>query len=523
MCRSYHHADKPCPPVGLEEGAEVVPEIILGPPGTGKTTTLLAMVQEEIAKGTQPERIAYVSFTRKAAAEATTRACEKFDLPRTRFSWFRTLHSLTFKVLGLSSGEVFEGEHVKQFGQWIGIKMTGFMRTDEGTTSGQEKGDRILFMENLARIRGVTLRQQYDSESDDLDWREVEHVAAGLAKYKRANNLVDYTDMLVQFCSQDWSPQLDVVVVDEAQDLSPLQWDVVWKLASTARRVIIAGDDDQAIYKWAGAAVDYFIALEGDSRVLGQSYRVPRAVQRVADRQIKRVSSRREKEWAPRAVEGRVQELPLDAVDWKGKEILVLGRNIMYLKNIERTLRSAGMMYEFKNRPSIPDALREAIVTWDRLTRGNRPQKVRDVVKAYEFLASKTGVAHGFKQLPAWGRDDEVTVEMLKEKGGLLTTAVWHEAFERVPLVEREYIRACLRHGEKVSEKARIKLSTIHGAKGGEAEHVVLLTDMAPRTYAEALRHREDEARVWYVAVTRAKERLTVVLPQTPRFWRVYA
>lgn len=521
-CGHYHTDEKPCHPPGRAPGQVVVPEIILGPPGTGKTTTLLGIVEAELESGVDPERIAYVSFTRKAAHEAAERAQKKFKMAETRFRWFRTLHSLSFRVLGISSGEVFEGAHVREFGNWIGIKMTGLFRTDEGTMAGQEKGDRILFMENLSRIRGVSLREQFNYEDDNLNWHEVDHVARGLAEYKRANNLVDYTDMLYNFCAQDFSPDVDVVIVDEAQDLSPLQWKVVWKLADKARRVVIAGDDDQAIYKWAGAAVEYFIALKGDSRVLGQSYRVPRMVQRVADRQISRVHERREKEWEPRAEEGVVQQLKLKDVDWDGPDILVLARNVVYLKDVEKRLRNAGMMYDYKGAASIPDKLRTAIFTWDRLTRKGEPQRVQDVVTAYEFMEAGKGVARGHKLLPAWSRDHMVDVAMLKENGGLLTTDIWHEAFTRVPKVEIEYIRACLRRGEKISKRARIRLSTIHGAKGGEADHVVLLTDMAPRTWEEAQIRPDDEARVWYVAVTRARKQLTVVDPSSPRHWRVY-
>ena len=63
-------------------------------------------------------------------------------------------------------------------------------------------------------------------------------------------------------------------MVDEAQDLTPLQWDLVVKLSKAVDRVYIAGDDDQAIYEWNGADVTLFQTFPGKSLVLKKSVRL---------------------------------------------------------------------------------------------------------------------------------------------------------------------------------------------------------------------------------------------------------
>jgi DNA helicase-2/ATP-dependent DNA helicase PcrA len=71
-----------------------------------------------------------------------------------------------------------------------------------------------------------------------------------------------------------------------------------------------------------------------------------------------------------------------------------------------------------------------------------------------------------------------------------------------------------LRRGEKITKEPRIRLSTIHAAKGGEATNVVLLTDITTRVYKTYQQNPDDENRVFYVGLTRAKENLYLIEPQ---------
>ena len=74
--------------------------------------------------------------------------------------------------------------------------------------------------------------------------------------------------MIEKFLEQGTPPKLRVMFVDEAQDLSLIQWRLVNKIEEASTDSFIAGDDDQGIYKWNGAHVDTFINLEGTRRIL---------------------------------------------------------------------------------------------------------------------------------------------------------------------------------------------------------------------------------------------------------------
>ena len=121
---------------------------------------------------------------------------------------------------------------------------------------------------------------------------KLQQIAKGLEKYKKSRALFDFTDMIIEFNNQKNCPSFDVVIVDEAQDLSFVQWQMVEILVRNSKRAFIAGDDDQAIFDWAGADTKRLGLIGGEREVLTQSYRVPRAVHHVAGDLINKINDR---------------------------------------------------------------------------------------------------------------------------------------------------------------------------------------------------------------------------------------
>jgi DNA helicase-2/ATP-dependent DNA helicase PcrA len=505
-----------------------VTEIVLGPPGTGKTTTLLNLVDDEMGKGADPSRIGYITFTKKGANEAADRARKKFGFDGEQLTYFRTIHSLCYRRLGLRNSDVLTGKAFFEFSDYAGVRVTGRSWSDDGMLTGFLEGDRILFMENLSRIRQISLRQQYDEDNDGLDWNEVRRVATALDVFKKRRGLLDYTDMLLEFVANGQDAGLERLFVDESQDLSALQWEVVRLLARSCKRVVVAGDDDQAIFEWAGADVTQFVDMQGEASTLGQSWRVPSAVQKVADGVIKGVRHRRTKKWAAKqGAKGTVERAPdFDGIELDASgSVLILARNTYILRDqVEAQLRARGVVYEFGGKPSIDPGMVQAAATWVDLQK-DAPIELGDARNMYKYIAANTGIKRGHKKLEKFGDEDAVPVTLreLRAEGGLLVdpTLAWHDALDRIPPGDMAYMRAARRHGERLrGGKPRVRLSTIHSAKGGEADHVVLMKEIAARTFGEMTKTQkkeDEERRVWYVGVTRAKQRLSLVDAKTVR------
>ena len=98
---------------------------VFGPPGSGKTTYLLSIVETELDSGVHPMEIGYFAFTKKAATEARDRAIQKFPAlrPDSDFPYFRTLHSLAYRCLAISQKDMMSPEHYREFAQEAGIEL----------------------------------------------------------------------------------------------------------------------------------------------------------------------------------------------------------------------------------------------------------------------------------------------------------------------------------------------------------------------------------------------------------------
>ena len=463
---------------------------VVGPPGTGKTRRLLNEVQKYVNKGVPLNRIGYFAFTRKAAGEARDRYLDKNkDLTKKDIQYFQTLHSLAFNQLGLKEENVMQDENYKLIGETCGIQIK-YASYETNNWNGIFSSDsEYLSLINLARVKQISVMDQLDLNEhlSKIERDKLDAIDREITSYKDIYGLIDFNDMIQKFLDKGKTPEFDVIFVDEAQDLSLIQWSMIKKIEEDTKcDVWIAGDDDQAIFGWAGADVDSFINWEAEEIPLKYSKRVPSSIQKIALDVINRVQDNRlDKEYFPKDEPGDIFQIyKLSDIDMSTGDWLILTRTKSLLKPIPTYLKKKGLFFESAQGNSIGKSLYEDIEYWSQLQK-----KIT---------------------LP------DIQLQRIKEriKGPMNLSLKWYDAFDNVSQSQITYMKLLLLNNEDPTKDARIKVSTIHGAKGGEATNVVLLLNETANTIKGAkksIQKRDEEYRVWYVGITRTMKNLYLI------------
>ena len=768
--------------------------IILGPPGTGKTTRLTTMVRRAVEMGSPYSKIAFLAFNKHSALEGKRRVAQDLSVNEEDLTGFRTIHSTCLRLSRIGARQVLRRAHKLELGKRLGLTFSNRVPEDAEYTE-MAIGDKIERLEELARNRREPLETVWKELSEDLDWWELERWQRAFNQFKTTRGLYDFTDFLTSFISDGFVPELDWLFIDEAQDLTRLQWEAVNKLATRARKVVAAGDDDQCsvegtlvetntgpvpvekldpdvhrivcydqnsseirgrkdgygfeiesrdhdgsvvevssetkqttttldhiwmvrwtkeakewnptvvymmqrgdwfrigwcalfnvdgifhlgirsnkekadhtwilrvcedrteasvwesilaatygistatfepcsgaahytrepltqifnsipdqreravccleenglhidyplrtsdkvnrfgssifkargynllsgmmevpvdvgtrrpvwetittrvyetstkvyalnvdkyhnyiadgiithncINKWAGADVATFIGLKGQVIELNQSYRVPMAVWKAANKVVSRIKNRRPKLYSPRDAEGGYSQCAeVDEVDLSKGTWLLLARHGYQLEQYRDHCLQNGWSWDeraaAKKSPKEWDSL-NAIQTWMRLQRGQKVNKAEAQMLA-KFTA--TGVTPKLRKL-----DDayQLTLDDLNflYDYSLDRKKEWYEVLGKIKEREKDFFIRARKNGESLLKKTRILISTIHSAKGLEADHVLLMTDVTRKVVEGFDSDPDDEHRVFYVALTRSRQSLHVVQPQTVNHYEI--
>ncbi len=475
------------------EGKDV--RVILANAGTGKTRRLIEEVSKEL-ETRRPEELAFVTFTRKGAEEGLHRVCSKLILTPDDLPYFRTLHSLTFHALGLKATQMFGRLDQRKFNKEYGYEVNR-CEVDTGKVSPTRDSEYLNFYD-LERSGALTSKQLAEANIELGYYRQL---VRKYEEYKASEHLVDFFDCLIKYVQEGDSLPCKVVFIDEAQDISALQWKVIEKAFIKAEKIVICGDDKQSIYTYSGARPDFLIDLSKQYPVehLSVSYRIPYSVYKLSVAITNFIGDKTEQKAEPRMENGEGSITQLSDLE-RLKHFI---REEDYAEN-----KSETTWYILSRNNCFLDApkriLEENLIPYWTAEGFFMGGQIMKRLKDYE----------GYK-LEGYGNPKKK--EDFQRKFGI-------EDF-RVPFTDtclftegRKWVYASYieKYGLKKLEEMckwnpQILVSTIHHVKGGEARNVAVMLDTTRRTVGNIFNDIDEELRILYVGVTRTKQNLFLI------------
>jgi len=280
------------------------PMLILAGAGTGKTNTLAHRAAHLVLSGIDPARILMLTFTRRAAQEMIRRAQNIVAQTMTergklgdrsvvsRLVWSGTFHSVGNRILRLYAKYLGLNPNFTVLDRGDAADLMDVIRHDLGMSSKEKRFPRkdaclaiYSYRVNTRLSLRQTLAEQYPwcaEWEQDLTRLYREYVGR-----KQKHNVLDFDDLLLYWhvmmqtpaLAQSLSKNFDHVLVDEYQDTSTLQGEVIQALKPDGRGVTVVGDDAQAIYSFRAAAVENILGFterytpKAELVVLAQNYR----------------------------------------------------------------------------------------------------------------------------------------------------------------------------------------------------------------------------------------------------------
>lgn len=460
--------------------------------GTGKTTTLL-----EGLRYAPEDEIVCCAFNGRIAKELGDKA-QSMGLRVT----VKTLHSLGFAAVR---------------DQWRGVRLDN----DRGAklaaqAAGDQAPDEMIGLVRKLATMGkacapdawkpesdltelVTLAYEYDCDPDEEWEKDGWTVATIAAAAKRAMEYatrrdrdltIDFDDMIfVAVANKFARPIYDLVVVDEAQDMCQSQLRLALRLCRPGGRIVVVGDDRQAIYQFRGAVNDGIdrlkIALKAQELPLTVTYRCGKAIVDLAKTLVP------DYEAAPNAKPGQVREISdrvlLDVVK---PGDAVLSRKNAPLASICMSLLRAGVRARMEGK-DIGEGLCRLVKmlkakTWESFGEKLEKWKAREVKKA-ESKKSETKRAESIERIC----DQHETIWNLAQ--GLTSVAALEKR-----------LRELFSDTEETAGLPMVVCSSVHRAKGLEWDRAFVLEWTLRKDKIE-------EDNIAYVAYTRAKSTLYLV------------
>lgn len=592
--------------------------LILAGAGSGKTrvlTTRIGYLMEE--KNVKAESILAITFTNKAANEMRERVEETLEGTDTKEMWITTFHSCCVRILRKSINKIGYNRSFVIYDSPDQITLIKDCMRELNISDKAFDPKYVLSCISNAKDKLYSPKKYMKLNEGDISKTKIGEIYALYQDRLKRNSALDFDDLIMKTVElfNECPDVLDFyrnkfryIMVDEYQDTSKAQYELIKLLAKQHQNICVVGDDDQSIYGWRGADIRNILEFERDYDnvkivKLEQNYRSTQVILDAANHVIANNTERKRKRLWSDKKEGQLIKIQLaeneieegDFIsntinymrryeDRQYKDFAVLYRANAQARSVEDALNRAGIPYniyggiKFYERKEIKDIIAylrviqnpqddislKRIINVPRRGIGLRTiEKIEDraslkeesiysvlidiednsdisrkarasISEFVDLMSTLRSFTEVYtvsqvieKVLDVTGYKDE----LLKEKNNegedrlenlqeLISVALEFESQSEDKSLETFLTNIAL-NAEPDSEEEtedRVSLMTIHSSKGLEFP-VVFLAGMEERIFpiARAIQSMKDsdieeERRLCYVGITRAKEELFLTL-----------
>ena len=420
------------------------PCMVLAGPGSGKTTVIANRIMYLTGEcEVSPEKILVITFTRTAAEEMRERY--RVLTGGEQGVTFSTFHALFFKILRYaysydSSNILTEDER------------TRYIR-DAAQKAGAANfldGDLIFVLSSeiscIKNRKGEMTKRC--SRSVGTDKKQFEEIYNEFERILRDEKKIDFDDMMllcVRLFDEHpevlsyWQQVYEYILIDEFQDICPLQYELIKRLAEPHHNIFVVGDDDQSIYAFRGASSELMFEFEKDHKKLKEYERITLGVNYRCSESIVECSSNlishNKRRFKKLLKSGRKGFLKTDTVMYR--EFPDVGKETMYVVNMVENLIARGIdaseiavLYRVNTQPGM-------------LVSKLKERNIRFVIKdsvpnIYEHWVAKNIFAY----MELAGMQPGSTVHTQYESGSPVGSAErWREFFLQIVNRPSRYIR----------------------------------------------------------------------------------
>src|SRR5580698_9235508 len=287
-----------------DKGVQSGPLLIIAGAGTGKTNTLAHRTAHLVLNGVDPARILMLTFTRRAAQDMIRRTqsivtavmADRGKIGdrtvQSRLAWSGTFHSVGNRILRSFAKHVGLSPNFTVLDRADAADLMDVIRHELGFSSKEKRfprKDACLAIYSYRVNTRLSLKQTLEEQFPWVrEWeQDLTKIYREYVARKQKNNVLDFDDLLLYWHGMMQTPALaqslaknfEHVLVDEYQDTSSLQGEIIQLLKPDGKGVTVVGDDAQAIYSFRAAAVENILGFadrfkpKAEMVVLSQNYR----------------------------------------------------------------------------------------------------------------------------------------------------------------------------------------------------------------------------------------------------------